>query len=202
MLSWDNALRLTQFVKGRNIKNVLELGTGIGCSASVLALALPEAKIHTVEQFDKCIKIANDLIPVELKKNITIYKSDVVVWQTPENPYQNLMNFKDIPVNDYDLILVDGPGPFLEDGKLIELPNGDVFKLLIEGKIKPGAVVVWDKRLLALSIIERYYSDNFYLVKPLKDTRLLNFLERKDNPLQRNDTRQRSMERMGYFKDL
>src|SRR3990167_7340608 len=78
-----NAQLLYQFVKEHSIKNVLDLGCGIGCSASVIALALKDkgegGHIDSVEQFDKCIKIANELIPQELKEYITIHKSEVKI---------------------------------------------------------------------------------------------------------------------------
>ena len=68
-----NAQILYRFVKENKIKKVLDLGTGIGASAAVIALALKDKgetdfKIDSVEQTKKCVDIAEKLIPEDLKK--------------------------------------------------------------------------------------------------------------------------------------
>jgi len=123
-----NAQLLYQFVKQYPIKKVLDLGTGIGCSAAIIALALKEKgetdfHIDSIEQSDKCIKLANELIPEEFKKYITIHKADVVVWQTEKIPYQYFSIYKKLPEppeGGWDLLLQDGPGPFLIDNEKIK----------------------------------------------------------------------------------
>src|SRR3990167_626340 len=149
-----NAILLYRFIRKHPIKRILDLGTGIGLSAAVCALALkdknetqpmfmanPDYHIDSVEQFDKCIKIANELIPEEFKPYITIHKSEAKVWQHSQIPYQFFSNYTTLPEGDYDLIINDGPC-FWRDGEtLIDLPNGTITEMLMEDKIKAGAFI-------------------------------------------------------------
>src|SRR3990167_10943140 len=82
----QNCQKLYEFVMKHPIKNVLDLGTGIGLSASVVALALKDKgekdfRIDSLEQFDKCVSLANDVIPQPLRTNINIFKSKSTLWK-------------------------------------------------------------------------------------------------------------------------
>lgn len=113
----ENARELHRFVKEHDVKNILELGTGIGLSTAVMAYALHEkgegGMIHTVEQTEKCYKLAQELLPEELKPYVTFHKSDVKIWQTDYIPYQYFSIFETLPDVDFDFVLVDGSGPFV-----------------------------------------------------------------------------------------
>lgn len=191
-----------------NIKRVLDLGTGIGLSPAIAALALlnkgeKDFHVDTIEQYDKCITIANEVIPEELKKYITIHKSETEVWETDYMPYQSLSNFKKIPGWDYDLIINDGPGPWRsEDGlKYIELPNGTIHRALIEDKLKPNTYIAYDGRVSSLGLLERYFSGNFYLIKPASQGNNLNIIQRKDNPFKFQDERLVFATQNNYFNE-
>lgn len=197
----ENTRSLFALVKGSPIKNILELGTGIGLSTATMAYALHEkgegGMIHTIEQTEKCYKLAQELLPEELKPYVTFYKSEAKAWRTDYIPYQHFSIFETLPDVDPDLILVDGPGPFLtEDGKYVELPNGDVMKLLIEDKLKPGVLTAWDGRLPALSLLEGYFGGNFLLSQAGPGR--FNVIERKDNSLQFEDNKLTEMKKAGY----
>lgn len=203
VLRSQNAQLLYKFVKENSVHRVLDLGTGIGCSTAIMALAFQDKgetnyEIHTVEQFEKCYKLSQELIPEALKKNITFHLKEPVMWQTDLIPYQYYSVFKELPIGEWNLILVDGPGPFLENGKYIDFPNGDVMKMLLEDKLKPKNLIAWDGRLMALRDLERYYGDNFYLVQPSRDSDF-NVIERKDNPVKFEDMKIKVMEEAGYF---
>lgn len=203
----DNAQRLYKFVKEHPVKKVLDLGTGIGLSSSIIALALKEKgetdwHIDSVEQYEKCVKLAGDLIPEELKQGITIHQSKVTTWQTEQIPYQYFSTYESLPEGDYDLIVNDGPAPFVTEGHFVELDNGTVTKMLLEGKLKPGTFIVWDGRLNALKTLERYFGDNFYLVQPAGPVSDFNVIERKDNQVQFRDLRMEAMQETSYFKGL
>src|SRR3990167_6357474 len=147
VMQWPNPQVLYDFVRKHPMKRVLDLGTGIGLSASIISLALRDKgekdyEVHTVEQFEKCHKLAQDIIP-----------------------YQYFSVFKELPEGDFDFILTDGPGPYLEDGKNIDLPNGDVMKMLLEDRISSGNYCAWDGRISAIKTFERYFGENFYLVQ-------------------------------------
>ena len=66
ILNKENALTLYKLVHQIQPKNILDLGSGIGASTSVLALAAHEGKTTGVEQFKKCIDIAEKLVPEHL----------------------------------------------------------------------------------------------------------------------------------------
>lgn len=48
-ISWDTALFLIEKLRGRNIRNILEIGPANGFSTMMLALACPEAEIISIE---------------------------------------------------------------------------------------------------------------------------------------------------------
>lgn len=193
---------LYEIVKTNDIKNVLELGTGVGLSTAVIALALEQkgAKdytITTVEQKEKCVALAKELIPEELRKSIKFHLIEPVLWEDKEFAGLKFANFKEIPEGNYDLIVVDGPGPFLVDGRLAENPNGDVLRLHLEGKIGTGTKIYFDGRVQALGYIERYFGENYWLLnEPNKQS---NLLERKDNAVKIDDARKKYYEQTGYF---
>lgn len=199
-----NPQLLYEFVKKHPIKRVLDLGTGIGCSTAIIALALKHKgetdwHIDTVDQFDKCIKIAKELIPKELQENITFHKAEAVIWQYDKIPHQTFSVYDKLPEGDYDLILNDGPSPWLENECYVELPNATIMELLLKGKIKKGCLIAWDGRLLAFGTLERYFSNNFYLFRPAQRNDDFNVLERKDNEVQFLDSRLENMKLSTYF---
>lgn len=199
-----NALNLYRFIKENPIKKILDLGTGIGLSSAVCALALKdkgetEGHIDSVEHSEKCIKIANELIPEELKSFITIHKTDIDILSFENIPYQYFSGYKEIPEGEYDLIINDGPPSFMKDEHYLDLPNGTITKLLIEGKIKPNTFVAWDGRGHMLVILERYYGDNFQVI-PYPGTDLI-ILERLNDPLIFKDSKFESMrDHSTYFQ--
>jgi len=201
----QQAQALYHFVKDHNIKKVLELGTGVGLSTAVIALALKEKKtaysIDTVEQFEKCIDLAKKYIPSELQEGITFHRVDPVLWDLPELVGQSFMNFKELPEppeGGWDVIIVDGPGPFMVDGNIVEVPNGDVLRLHMEGKINKGTLIYFDGRLTALSLLERFFGHNFWILDETKNQRA-NIIERKDNKVECKDARKEAYIKDGYF---
>lgn len=199
----QNTRELFRFIKEHPVKNILELGTGIGGSTAAMAYALHEkgegGMIHTVEQTEKCYKLAQELLPEELKPYVTFYRSDPKVWTTEHVPYQHFSVFEilpETPEDGWDLILVDGPGPWVIDDRFIDLPNGDVLKLLIENTIRPGTHIAWDGRMQALTILEQHFGSNFYLAQVGPGR--FNVLERKDNALHHEDVRLEEMKKVGY----
>lgn len=197
-----NALLLYNFIKDNPIRKVLDLGTGIGCSAAVVALALKNKdekdwKIDGVEQFDKCIKLANELIPEELKQNLTIHKSEHKIWQCEKIPYHYFSIYESLPEDQYDLIINDGPSPILENENYIELPNGTIMQLLLEDKIKTGCYVMFDGRVIAIKVLERFFADNFWLIKHVDR---FTIIQRKDTPMVFKDAKLEQMRSLTYFK--
>lgn len=203
----QNAQLLYKFVMEHPIKRVLDLGTGIGASAATVALALKDKgetdyHIDSIEQYDKCVDIAHELIPKELQEHLTIYKANVTVCDFPQISYQYFSVFDKLPEESYDLIINDGPGPFLQGENYIDLPNGTIIKLLLEEKLKPGTFVVWDGRLHMLKILERYFSNNFLLERAAQRGDDMNILERIDNPISfRDDKLLEMQEGTNYFHE-
>lgn len=194
---------LFSLVKKNPIKKVLDLGTGIGCTAAIIALALEEKgvedyEIHTVEQYPKCVDIAKDIMPKVLRNNITFHLAEPTTWSTELLPYRHFSTFKELPEGDWDLILVDGPGGFMEGENYIDLPNGDVMKLLLENKIKAESLVVFDGRVAAFQLLEKYFGDNFYF-RPTATNIPLYVLERIAGDAIFKDDMLNSMRLAGYF---
>lgn len=200
----SNVLSLFYFVKKNNFKNILDLGTGIGVSSAVVALANKESgkndfTIDTIENFEKCYELAQKLLPEELKPYVKFHRVDTEVWNNPNIPYQFFSTFKELPGKEYDLIIVDGPGPWLENDDMIDLPNGDLMKMLIANKVKPGAFVFIDGRINFFKTIDRYYSDNFYILE--EQNKNCNILEKKDNELKFHDSKKENLIYGGYFSE-
>lgn len=204
----ENAARLYKLIKDRPIKRVLEFGTGIGLSAAVVALAWrdkgeKDGVIDTLEQSEKCIDLAIRMIPKEFHDfcKINIFKAGVQLWSTEHIPHHEFSVYDELPEGDYDLILNDGPSPFLENGYYIDLPNGTVKKMLLEGKLKPGTLVAYDGRMTSFSLLERFFSKCFYLVKPSGSGRDFNLIERKEGEVVVEDSTLEAMKLLGYFND-
>lgn len=195
-----NAALLYELVLKHPVKRVLDLGTGIGVSAAVCALAFKDKgetdyQIDSLEQFDKCIKIAQELIPKELQAHLTIHKSSPKIWSYEGIPYQCFSNYEIVPGGDYDLIINDGPSFWRENDSLIDLPNGTVTELLLAGRLKPGTLVAWDGRFSMLQILERYFGSEdpresaFELYRANQRGDDFNVLRRLSNPLVCRDQR-------------
>lgn len=201
-----NTQVLYKYIQEKPIKKVLDLGTGIGLSSAVVALALKdkgevEYHIDTIEQNEKCINIAKELIPEELKEHITFHKSRAIIWQTDLIPHQSFSVFDTLPIGDYDLIINDGPAPFMEGEHYIDLPNGTITKLLLEEKLKPNCLIAWDGRQSMLVLLERYFGDNFYLTRVAQRGDDLNIIKRKDNPVIFKDSKLEAMKNSTYFNE-
>lgn len=156
----NDALLLYKLVKKFSARNVLDLGTGIGASTAVIALALgDDGRITTVEQFKKCINLAQELIPADLKRKINFIHSDTNAFKNAKiSKYLYFSGYKNLPVNlaPFDFVLVDGPGGWLEDGELVTLPNGDIINLL--PYLKTGSKVYIDGRKKNTDLYKRYLS--------------------------------------------
>lgn len=188
IMHYENCVALYKFVKEHDIKRILDLGTGIGVSSAICALALNEKgvdyHIDSVEQFDKCVDLAKKLIPKELQKNLTIHKSEVDVWNIPGVPYVNFSVYRDLPPEPeggWQLVINDGPSFWRDETHLIDLPNGTITKMLLADKIKPNTFIVWDGRISMLAYLERYFSTNFEIYRAANQDDM-NILRRLDNP--------------------
>ena len=176
IVGFDDYLTLTKLISDHAIKNVLELGTGIGASTAVMALA--GAKVTTVEQFEKFVTIAKMLIPKDLQAKIEFYSEDVEVISSI--PYQCLERFKKLPKGDWDLLVVDGPGPFEDkNGFLVDLPGGDFVDLL--GCTKKGTLFYIDGRKQMVKLIHRFFSKYFDVLENTQNVTLLRRTDYKSN---------------------
>lgn len=149
-------------------KQILELGTGIGCSTALMAFTCLEAHIYTVENNQKCIDLAKKLIPEKFQERIYFRKAEVGVIkpQFKINPLVYWSGFGEFDWKHYDFVLIDGPGPFLtqikekETGEiwetLAELPNGDIIFFL--PLMKEDTIVYVDKRKINVLLYDRHFS--------------------------------------------
>lgn len=218
----QEVIRLHEKIKTFSPKQILELGTGIGCSTAIMAFTCPDARIYTVEQNQKCIDIAKKLIPATLQERIYFRQANVQIVTVPQvNPFIHWSMYNDFDWIDYDFILVDGPGPLLTKVKLgdkywetlAELPNGDLINIL--PRLKPGAIVYVDRRKMATILYNRHlctFYDNDkevwegYLEK-LEDEPRFAIYRRTDKKLNQDfsnyedfDTSIYNLDKGGYFK--
>jgi hypothetical protein len=207
IMQWANAQRLYNFILNNPIKRVLGLGTGVGLSDAVVALAWLHKKetdchLDSIEQYDKCIKLANELIPEDLKSFIEIHKSEPKVWESDKMPYNPTSIYEMELSGDYDLIINDGPSPFMLNNNYLDLPNGTIHKMILEGKIKAGTKIIYDGRVTSLKLLERYLGDNLSLIflPPVGEDFVV--LERNDKPLVVRDDKLDAMKSQTlYFKN-
>ncbi len=207
IMRYYNVEALYKFIQEHPIKRVLELGTGIGLSAAVCALAFKDKGIEdwhvdTMEQYRKCIDIAMQMNPKELDPDgkIIIHKADPIAWKTELIPHQDFSIYSKLPEGDYDLIINDGPSPFMEGEHYVDLPNGTIIKFLLEKRLKAGTFIAYDGRIQSLSLIERYFGDNFFLSQPANQNDF-NVLERRENEINFRDDKLENMKEANYFKD-
>lgn len=156
IISFEDCVKLDKIIKKYKVKNILELGTGIGSSALSMAYSLPaDGHIDTVEQFEKCIKRAQQIIPSEYKKKIKFYHSDVEIFQPFK--YLNTLSYKELPKGDWDLIVIDGPSFKMEGDYLItSLPRGDIIRLI--ENLKDKTFIYIDGSLVTRKLLKRFYS--------------------------------------------
>ena len=211
IMQWPNAVDLYNFILNNPIKRVLGLGTGVGLSDAVIALAWKtkgekDGQLDTVEQYDKCIKLAKEMIPAELQTYIKFHKSEPEVWTTDKIPYQHFSVYKELPEQPeggWDLICNDGPSPFVDEkGNYADLPNGTIHKLTLEDKIRPGTLVIYDGRISSLQLLERYFDSCYLMVKVPQRGSDFNLLERKNCPVVVKDSKHEAMVNQTiYFKN-
>ena len=91
MLS-DGIEFLLKYIKGNNIKNVLEIGSAIGYSAIRMSLVDKDIKVTTIERDEERYNIAVKNVELSNLNNITLIKGDAL----------------DITITDkFDLIFID-----------------------------------------------------------------------------------------------
>jgi tRNA1(Val) A37 N6-methylase TrmN6 len=152
----DDCVKLDKIIKKYKIKNILELGTGIGSSTLSMAYSLPpDGHIDTVEQFEKCIERAKQIIPKKYKDKITFYRSEAEIFQPFK--YLNTLAYKELPRGDWDLIVIDGPSFQMEGDYLItSLPRGDIIRLI--ETLKDKTFIYIDGSLVTRKLLKRFYS--------------------------------------------
>lgn len=202
ILGNQEAVLLYELIKKYKPSHILELGTGIGASTAVMALASDaSAKITTLEQFTKCINIAKSLIPDNLQKKINFVQSDPYAFKNDTiSKYIYFSGYKNLPSSSFDFILVDGPAGWLEDGKFVSLTNGDIINLLPHMKI--GGKILIDNRKQVVLMLKKYLGNYVAILEMTKRTTVF---ERTNKPLidlkqlEIIDEGLEKMKRKGYF---
>ena len=177
----NDAIALYDMVQKYQPMNILELGTGIGAAAAIMALASDaRAKITTIEQFQKCVDIARNLTPQELQKKINfIYALPYAFRDNRTSEYQFFSGFKTLPLDKgpFDFLIIDGPGFWVENNRMVKLPNGDFIRLIPH--LTTGAKIYIDGRKHALTLYKRFLKPYFRI---LEETKKYALLERTPEP--------------------
>ena len=180
----NDVLRLYQYVLHYRPHRILELGTGIGFSTAVMALALKKlgrGEITSLEQLPKCIETAATLIPQELKPFMRIIHAPPEVFRIEQlSKWIYFCGYRWQPHagERFDFVLVDGPGGGVQDGSLVSLDAGDVIRLL--PLLERGCKIYVDGRRATVKKLTRYFGR--YLVLRERDSEYALF-ERTAEPL-------------------
>jgi hypothetical protein len=158
-----DAAVIYNMVRRNRPEHIIDLGLGIGASATVAAAAMNEngvGKITAVEQHEWIANLAVDLIPKELIKRIEIkvcttevrsYRGDD--WSC----YQYTPESKDI-----DMVIVDGPAEWMgDDGNIIQLANGDLLGFM--SFLNTNSYVFVDQRWDTVAAYRRHLKNNFVI---------------------------------------
>lgn len=180
-------------------KRILELGTGIGAMTAILAAAAPEATINTVEQFDKCVQIAKELIPAELQERITFHQETPGIFRVAPIKHQVFQRYEKLPEGEFDFVVIDGPGPFLDmDEYLVDLPGGDFMQAIKQ--TKPGAHFYIDGRKVMAGLMVRFFSGYLKVISDNSNNTLLKRINEVDDSLKVADFKLHHMlEETDYF---
>jgi hypothetical protein len=157
IVSLNDAYNLARFAIEYKPKRVLDLGTGIGASAAIIKKAYSEADVWSVEQFIKCCDIANELLKSE-NLEVNVRHSEPTVFKV-DGIRDEMAGYSQLPEGNWDMVVIDGPGPFEYEGQLINSATsacGDIFKLV--DKINPHGIVYVDGRQSTVNMIQRFLS--------------------------------------------
>lgn len=148
--------KLVELIEKYKPVQILELGTGIGTATACIASILDNARITTVEQDIKVMETAKELIPHDFKNKITFEHRPATVMKPINDidPFRFWSVFIELPWAKWDLIIIDGPGPFMLKDTLVDLPNGDIIWML--PKIAPGTKILIQGRREARNLYKRY----------------------------------------------
>ena len=187
IIGQKEALRIYQLIKDDDPKNIIELGLGIGAGAAIMAMASsPDARITSLEQYQKCIDIVERIFPKELRGKVKFIFSSACAFQnTKISKYLYFSGYRNLPLSadiKYDFVVIDGPGAFMEGNEFVKLPNGDLINLL--PYLKFGCKIFCDGRKKQVEIYERYLSD---YVKVMEREQNYTVFERTEKQLKNMD---------------
>ena len=199
---------LGTYIRANKNKRVLELGGGVGCLTALISNSMEaDGHVHSVEAFPKCTALAKRLIPEELQHKITFHTQPVAVCSIRGIHDRNFLTYKELPEDDYDLVVIDGPGPaYMQQGEdkavgyLFDLPGGDFFHLI--DKTKEGTVFYIDGRREMVRVMLRFFSSYFKVIQSTDGvTILMRIGEPKDGMIEMRDTLFDDLASRGYFKN-
>ena len=157
----DDLVNLYRFVRTHKRTNILELGMGVGLSTAAMALALKHSgsngRVTGVEQMAKCVAIATDLLPEDLRPYVEMVEAPPHAFQIPgvsRYHYFCGYDWTPPPGTRYDMVFLDGPTGWLEDGLLVSPDNADLYHFL--PYLAEGCLVYVDGRRGAVKVAERY----------------------------------------------
>ncbi len=196
---FDDYQKLHQLLAELKPGRILELGTGIGAMTAIMAAAAPEARVDTVEQFEKCIRIAKQLVPAQLQERITFHYAVPGVFRVEAIKHQTFQRYEKLPEGDFDLVVIDGPGPYLDgDEYLIDFPGGDFMQAIRQ--TKPGAHFYIDGRKHMAGLMMRFFSRYLEVVSDNAKSTVLRRINHPGQYLKIFDLkRQHMLEETEYF---
>ena len=161
----DSAKFLYDFVQKKQFKNILEIGTAIGYSGSIMLLASENAELTTIElNEDSFIKATQTFAHLKLNKR---------VQQILGDGYEKIVDLNSLGKK-YDLIFLDGPkGQYLKYySVLLQMLEGNgcllVDNVLFHGLVRSNEDVGHKKRAMITKL--RKFLNEIETRKDLKTT--------------------------------
>jgi len=151
---------LYNLVRTRKPKICYEFGTGIGASTVAIAMAMNDngqGHLVTFEQREWIKELAKDLSPQNCQDRIEYVYAPPVLNE--KHGYRWAQYDSDRVDEGIDLVIIDGPGRWEQDGVTVSGPNGDLLRLVPH--LKPGALVWIDGRATTSDAIRSILGDEF-----------------------------------------
>lgn len=150
LLSMHHVAFLSQLIKPQII---IEVGTAIGFSAIWLALANPDATIHTIERNEKMVETARiNIERAELTKRVIIHAGDAIdlIPEMPRSQFVFVDAAKGKYRDFYELAF-----PLLDGGGLFVFDN-----ILFRGYVADEAEVAAKPMMLKLDDFNRFLAED------------------------------------------
>lgn len=190
----NDAVNLYRIINKYQPRNILDIGTGIGASAS-LAAHISNVPVTTIDQHIGCLKVARELIPKSM--NVKILQSDLEIYSLKGLEPRLFVRHRDLPKGEFDFVIFDNQDSMIRDGKIVPIDECVDFMRI---DFKVGGMMYIDGCKPIQKLIKRFFSKHFKLVEKGKGNSywLVECIKSPDELLI-YDTKQKTIGSKGYL---